>query len=113
MTTKQDLERLLTDCEECSGNDDRSYEEHFADCPDCKKYEEAAEHAGEQIQFLEGLASRPYESGKQILGAHMRKFLGLSKDERKHAISDLMDALGEVSEYTRLKSIKMRTDIMM
>ena len=41
--TSQQLDEMLSACEECAGGDVRSYEEHFAACPECKEYAEAAE----------------------------------------------------------------------
>lgn len=113
MTTSSQIEELLQKCEDCAGGDSRSYDEHFADCPQCKQHAEAAEKVNKQLNFLEGLASKPYDSAKQLLGARMRGFLGLPPEERKAAISDLLDGLGDISTKARIKIVKARTDLIM
>jgi hypothetical protein len=113
MTTSSQIEELLQKCEDCSGGDSRSYEEHFADCPQCKQYAEAAEKANKQLNFLEELASKPYDSAKSLLGARMRSFLGMPPEDRKAAISDLLDGLGDIPTNARIKVVKARTDLIM
>ena len=63
--------------------------------------------------FLQDLATKPYASQKNLLGARMRNFLGLPPPQRKQAISGLLDALGNIPEDARVKVVKARTDIMM
>lgn len=111
--TSQQLDEMLSACEECAGGDVRSYEEHFAACPECKEYAEAAEKLNVQLGFMEDLASKPLDERKQLLGSRMRKFLGMPEAERKAAIADLLNALGDISEDARMKVVKARTDIMM
>jgi len=113
MATKAEIDRLVAQCEECAGNDTRSYEEHFATCPRCQEAAEKAQHLNMQLEFLEGLASKPLEERKMLLGARMRQFLSMPEQERKEAIGDLLDGLGDLSEENRDAVIKARTDLMM
>ena len=43
----------------------------------------------------------------------MRSFLGMPPEERKAAISDLLDGLDDVSTKARIKIVKARTDLIM
>lgn len=113
MTTKNELNDILDACEKCAGADDKSYEEHFAECPTCQEYAEKAEKLNQQMEVLELMASKPLEARKQILGARMRKFISLPDAERKAAIGELMDALGELTDDAMSKVVKARTDLMM
>jgi hypothetical protein len=113
MATKAELDRLVAQCEECAGNDTRSYEEHFATCPKCQEAAERAQALNMQLEFLEGLASKPLEERKLLLGARMRQFLSMPGDQRKDAIGDLLDGLGDISEENRDAVVKARTDLMM
>ncbi len=113
MATKADIDRLVAQCEDCAGNDSGSYEEHFATCPKCQEAADKAQHMNMQLEFLEGLASKPLEERKMLFGARMRQILGMPEEERKEAISDLLDALGDISEDSRDSVVKARTDLMM
>ena len=110
---KAELDKLLDACEQCAGKDTRSYEEHFGECPSCQDWAEQAEKLNEQIQFLEDLAAKPEEKRKTLLGARMRKYLGMPPEQRKSEISELLDGLSSISEGARMKVVKTRTDIMM
>jgi hypothetical protein len=107
------LGELMDACEECADADIRSYDEHFAECPICKEYAQAAEKLNIQAEFLEDLASKPLEERKQILGARMREFLDMPEAERKAAISDLLGGLTEIPREDMMKVVKARTDVMM
>jgi hypothetical protein len=113
MTTKAELEKLLAECEACADADDKSYEEHFATCPSCKEHAEKAEKLNQMMEVLEMMAAKPLEARKQILGARMRKFVSLPDVERKEAVGELLDALGELDEVSMAKVVKARTDLMM
>ncbi len=63
-------------------------------------------------QFLEKIAAQPLDARKQALGARMRKFIGMPPAERQQAIAGLLNALGDVSESTRVACVKARTDLM-
>lgn len=113
MTTKAELDKLLAECEACADSDEKSYEEHFATCPSCKEHAEKAEKLNQMMEVLEMMAGKPLEARKQILGARMRKFVSLPDLERKEAITELLDALGELPEDSMAKVVKARTDLMM
>lgn len=113
MATKVEIDRLVAQCEDCAGSDTRSYEEHFATCPKCQEAAEKAQHMNMQLEFLEGLASKPLEERKLLLGSRMRQILSMPEDQRKAAIGDLLDALGDISENNRDSVVKARTDLMM
>jgi len=113
MSKKEEIEKLMKACEECVGKSSDSYEEHFSDCPTCKKYATEAEKLNKQLEFLEDLATKPLETRKQLLGARIRSFLSMPDDKRKEAISDLLDALEDISEDASVKVVKARTDIIM
>jgi hypothetical protein len=113
MTTKSELDDILKACEECAGSDDKSYHEHFEECPTCKEYAEKAEKLNQQIEVLELMAAKPLEARKQILGARMRKFLSMQAPERKAAITELLDGLHELDDDALSKVVKARTDLMM
>ena len=113
MTTRTELERLLSECEACAGADAQGFEAHFSVCPKCREYADAAEETAEQVQFLEEVASRPLESAKQLFGARVRGILALPAEERAPAVAALLDALGEISEDARVKAVRVRTDLLM
>jgi hypothetical protein len=113
MATMAEIDEMVEKCEVCADSDSRSFEEHFADCKVCAEYAETVERMNKTMSFLEGLASKPLESRKQLLGARMRRFLGMPPDERKAAISDLLDGLADLSEEARFKVVKARTDLIM
>lgn len=113
MATQADIDRLVEKCEACAGSDSRSYEEHFATCPKCQESAEMAQNMNMQMEFLEGLAAKPLEERKLLLGSRMRTFMDMPEDERREAIGDLLDALGDMSEENRDSVVKARTDLMM
>jgi hypothetical protein len=113
MTTKAELDKLLAECEACADGDDKSYDEHFSTCPSCKEHAEKAEKLNQMMEVLEMMAAKPLEARKQILGARMRKFVSLPDAERKEAITELLDALGELDEESMSRVVKARTDLMM
>jgi hypothetical protein len=104
---------LVEACEACAGADSRSYEEHFATCPNCQEAAQKADALNKQLEFLENLGAKPLEQRKMLLGARMRQFLSASPEDRKTGISDLLDALGDISEEARDNVVKARTDLMM
>jgi hypothetical protein len=113
MATKVDIDRLVAQCEECAGNDSGSYEEHFASCPKCQEAADKAQKMNMQLEFLEGLASKPLEERKLLLGSRMRQILDMPEEGRKAAINDLLDALGDLPDDSRDSVVKARTDLMM
>ena len=58
------------------------------------------------------LASKPEEERRNILKARMEQFSTMPEDKRIASISDMTDAVGELSEEEREKIIKTRTDII-
>jgi hypothetical protein len=113
MTTRAELDKLLEECEACADADERSYEEHFTECPTCKEHTEKAEKLNQMLEVLELMAAKPLDARKQLLGARMRKFVSLQAGERREAITELLDALGELPEESMAKVVKARTDLMM
>jgi hypothetical protein len=113
MATKAEIDEMVEKCEVCAETDSRSFEEHFEDCKICAEYAETLERMNKQMSFLEELASKPLENRKQLLGARMRKFLGMEPEERNTAISDLLDGLADLSEEARFRVVKARTDLIM
>lgn len=112
MTAKEELETLAKACEECSGKDPASLDEHLEKCPVCQEYKEKAEKINQMLEVVQMLASKPDEERQKILGARMEAFSTMPEEKRMAAISDMLDAVGELSENERMKIVKTRTDII-
>ncbi|MFQ6107564.1 MAG: hypothetical protein ACE5QF_08290 [Thermoplasmata archaeon] len=64
------------------------------------------------VEVLKMNASKPEEDRIKILKARVEGFAGMTEDERRDAMANLLDALGMLSEQYRIKIVKTRTDIL-
>ena len=67
---------------------------------------------GDIVAFVENLGTKSPDVRKQMLGARMVEFMGMPPPQRKQAIAGLLNALGEVSESTRVKVVDARTQLL-
>ena len=112
MSHREELEKLAKACEECSGKDRASMDEHLEKCPACLEYKMMAEKISQMMEAVHMLALKPDEERRKILSARMEQFASMTEDKRMAAISDMLDSIAELSEEDRIKIIKTRTDIM-
>jgi len=112
MTQREELEKLAIACEECASKDPASFDKHLDKCPLCHEYKTEAEKINQMMEAVQMLASKPDEERRKILGIRLEQFSTTTEDKRMMAISDMLDAIGELSEGDRRKIVKTRTDII-
>jgi hypothetical protein len=112
MSQKEELEKLAKACEECSGKDIASLDEHLERCPVCQEYKMKSEKINQMMEAVHMLASKPEDERRKILGARMEQFSTMPEEKRMIAISDMLDSIAELSEEDRIKIVKTRTDII-
>ncbi|MCX9013340.1 MAG: hypothetical protein OIN89_00840 [Candidatus Methanoperedens sp.] len=112
MTHREDLKKLANACEECSGKDAASLDEHLEKCPVCQEYKMKAEKIDQMMEAVQILASKSEGDRRKILGARMEQFSTMPEDKRTMAISDMLDAVSELPEQDRIKIVRTRIDIM-
>ncbi|CAG0981291.1 hypothetical protein METP3_02096 [Methanosarcinales archaeon] len=112
MSQREELEKLAKACEECSGKDIASLDEHLEKCPACQEYKMKAEKINQMMEAVHMLALKPDEERRKILSARMEQFSTMPEDKRMTAISDMLDSIAELPEEDRIKIVKSRTDII-
>ncbi|CAG1000970.1 MAG: hypothetical protein MPEBLZ_01043 [Candidatus Methanoperedens nitroreducens] len=112
MSQREELEKLAKACEECSGKDIASLDEHLEKCPVCQEYKTKAEKINQMMEAVHMLALKPDEERRRILSARMEQFASMPEDKRMTAISDMLDSIAELPEEDRIKIVKSRTDII-
>lgn len=112
MSQREELEKLAKACEECSGKDIASLDEHLEKCPACQEYKMKAEKINQMMEAVHMLALKPDEERRKILSARMEQFSTMPEDKRMTAIRDMLDSIAELPEEDRIKIVKTRTDII-
>ena len=112
MSHREELEKLAKACEECSGKDTASLDEHLEKCPACLEYKRKAEKISQMIEAIHMLASKKDEERRKILSARMEQFASMPEDKRMTAINDMLDSIAELSEEDRIKILKTRIDVI-
>jgi hypothetical protein len=112
MSLEEDLDILAEACEACAEKDVSSIDEHLDNCPACKSFQEKVLEKSQMVETLQMMASKPEAERHKILGARIESFSTMSTNDRKNAISDMLYALGELTEDERIKIVKTRTNIL-
>ncbi len=112
MSHKEELEKLAKACEECSGKDSVSFDEHLDNCLACQEYKAKAEKLNQMTEAVRMLASKPDDERRKILNARMEQFFTMPAEKRILSIGDMLDLIGELSEEERIKITRTRMDII-
>jgi hypothetical protein len=113
MTLKEELDELADACSACADSDDKPYDQHMMECTACQDYNKKAESMVQMVEVLQLMATKPEEERYNILKSRIESFLSMDDSQRKDAISNMLDSLGEVSEDDRVNIVRTRTNILM
>lgn len=112
MGHKEEIEQMAKACEECSGKDSASLDEHLEKCPFCQDYRIKAEKAYQIMEAVHMLALKTEEERLNILRSRMEQLSNMPEERRMSAISDMLDLVSELPEEDMIRIVKTRTDII-
>lgn len=112
MSHKEELEKLAKACEECSGKDSVSFDEHLDNCLACQEYKAKAEKLNQMTEAVHMLALKPDDERRTILVGRMEQFFSMPEEKRITSINDMLDLISELPEEERIKITKTRMDII-
>ena len=86
MTTRMELDEILEACDQCAGEDNASYYEHFLSCGQCREYADRAQRFEQRMHHHQELASKADDERRKELGAWLHGILNMSGDEGKREL---------------------------
>jgi hypothetical protein len=111
-TSREELEHLAEECEVCALEHDESIDNHLITCPSCSDHVEKANEIAHMIGHMKQMSRDDEELRKSHINYDLDRFMTMSEDERRDAMTDMFDNIADLNEAERTVIVKTRTDIL-
>ncbi|MFW3145788.1 MAG: hypothetical protein ACMUIE_03130 [Thermoplasmatota archaeon] len=112
MTTLKELNNLAKECEKCALQDSRSINDHLKECNTCGDYFEKAENFNKQLKEIRDIAKKSESAIHRDVHERISRIANMEDEDRKTALTDLLDAISILPESDRIRFVRTRTEII-